>query len=39
MIGPMLQQLLEDRFKVKVHREMREVSGLRPGRRQGRRER
>jgi len=26
MIGPMLQQVLEDRFKVKVHREMRETS-------------
>lgn len=25
MVGPMLQRVLEDRFKVKVHREMREV--------------
>ncbi|HUL74314.1 MAG TPA: M56 family metallopeptidase [Vicinamibacterales bacterium] len=26
MVGPMLQRVLEDRFKVKVHRETREIS-------------
>jgi hypothetical protein len=38
MYGPILRALLEDRFKLKVHRETRQVSGVFPHSRQRRRE-